>query len=115
LAAELATNVAGRDGTLIVGPLSPDVVAEAGISLPEHLEHWSGDVDGTDDAEHWVAERTEPGDLIILPFHELAIRSSAIKIFDSGRSVLAVTHNPESQSGLGGSSLTLPIGGSFAS
>lgn len=115
LAAELATNVVGRDRTLIVGPLSPDVVAEAGISLPEHLEHWSGDVGGPEEAERWVAVCTAPGDLIILPFHELAIRASAIRIFDSGRSVLAVTHNPESQSGLGSSTLTLPIGGSFGS
>jgi hypothetical protein len=115
LAAELAKNLIGRDRTLVVGPLSPDLLAAEGISLPEHTEHWDGEVGGPEEAEKWVAERTEPGDLIILPFHELAIRASAIRIFDSGRSVLAVTHNPESQSGLGSSTLTLPIGGSFGS
>ena len=70
--------------------------------------------EGPDDITDWVAENTQPGDLVILPLRDMELRPSAIKIFDSGRSVLAVTHNPESQSALNGSTMTLPVGGSIA-
>ena len=48
--------------------------------------------------EDWAATNTQPGDLVILPVRDLEFRSAAIELFESGRSVFAVTHNPESQS-----------------
>ena len=110
LGVEIATLLRRRDETLIVGPLPVASITAAGIVLPEHIEHRSG----PDDIADWAATNTEPGDLVILPSPDLEFRSAAIELFESGRSVLAVTHNPESQSALNGSSMTLPIGGSIA-
>ena len=67
---------------------------------------------GSDDIAAFAAEHTRPGDMIILAIRDV-IRSQAIEVIDSGRSVLAVTHNPESQPSLAGSTLTLPVGGSM--
>ncbi|MDX2378732.1 MAG: cation:proton antiporter [Acidimicrobiia bacterium] len=110
LAAQFAHDLVGRDQVLRVGPLSPDSLVRAGVSLPEHVEH----APGPDDPEAWAEDQTRQGDLVIVPFHALEMRPPSIRIFDSGRSVLAVTHNPESQLGLSASTLTLPVGSSFA-
>jgi len=110
LGIEIATMLRGRDDALILGPLPPASLIEAEIALPEHVEHRAGLADIAD----WVAENTEPGDLVIIPFRDIKLRPLAIKTFESGRSVLAVTHNPESQSALNGSTMTLPVGGSIA-
>jgi hypothetical protein len=110
LAAEFAVALVGRDRILHVGPLPPDALRGEDVALPEHVAH----VPGSDDPHTWAVEQTEPGDLLIVPFHDIAVRPSVIQIYDSGRSVLAVTHNPESQLGLSASTLTLPVGSSFA-
>jgi Kef-type K+ transport system membrane component KefB len=110
LGVEIATMLRRRDETLILGPLPPASLIDADIALPERIEHRAG----SDDISDWVAENTQPGDLIILPIRDVKLGPSAIKIYESGRSVLAVTHNPESQSALNGSTMTLPIGGSIA-
>jgi hypothetical protein len=99
-----------REETLVLGPLTAAAVTAAGIALPERIEHRPG----SDDLTDWAAANTKPGDLVILPIRDLEFRSAAIELFESGRSVLAVTHNPESQSPLSGSSMTLPVGGSIA-
>ncbi len=110
LGVEIARMLRRRDEELILGPLPPATLIEADIELPERIEHH----EGPDDIADWVAENTQPGDLVILPLSDIKLRPSAIKIFESGRSVLAVTHNPESQSALNGSTMTLPVGGSIA-
>jgi hypothetical protein len=110
LGVEIATMLRRRDDELIVGPLPPASLIEADIELPENIEHR----EGPDDIADWVAENTQPGDLVILPLRDIKLRPSTIKIYESGRSVLAVTHNPESQSILNGSTMTLPVGGSIA-
>jgi hypothetical protein len=93
-----------RDEELILGPLPPATLIEADVELPERIDHR----EGPDDISDWVAENTQPGDLVILPLRDIKLRPSAIKIYESGRSVLAVTHNPESQSALSGSTIDTP-------
>jgi Kef-type K+ transport system membrane component KefB len=110
LGVEIATMLRRRDEMLVLGPLPPASLIEADIALPERVDHSAGPDDITD----WVAENTQPGDLVILPIRDIKLGPSAIKIYESGRSVLAVTHNPESQSALNGSTMTLPVGGSIA-
>ncbi len=105
LAAEIASNLHRRDQPLVVGPLAPTTITANGLELPEHVEHR----DGPDDIAAWALECTNPGDLIVLPFNDTAFRAGAVSIFESGRSILAVNGNPESQSRLG-TTLTLPIG-----
>jgi hypothetical protein len=110
IAADIAETLAGRDRPLLVGPLSPEALETAGIDVPRDAEHR----DGPDNIADWVAQNTQPNDFIVLPFRGAALRSAAIEIFDTGRSGLAVTHNPESRSALGGSTMTLPIGRSIS-
>lgn len=93
--------------TFAVGPLSPEAIAEDGLSVADDVRP----VAGADDALAFAMEHTEPGDLVILLLGDAEIRNRMVKLVDSGRSVLAVIHNPESQSSLGGSTMTLPVGG----
>ena len=82
--------------------------AAFGVTLNDLVEDLGG---GT--ISEWVATHTRPGDIVVLPFVGTALRSVAHQIYDSGRSVLAVSHNPESQSALNGSTMSLPIGGTI--
>ena len=109
LGADVASTLLGHDESLLVGPLAPSAASNAGITLTDRLEHrkWS-----TGDFAEWVAGCTEPGDLVIVPLRDPELRSKVIDIFDSGRSVLAVTHNPESALDLAGRTMSLSVEGS---
>jgi Kef-type K+ transport system membrane component KefB len=106
LGAQVARSLVGKDHPLVVGPAAPEEISALDIQLPEHSEYR----DGTDIIS-WVNTNTDPGDLVILPFVGDALRPVAEQIYDSGRSLLAVAQNPGSQSALGGSTMSLPIGG----
>jgi Kef-type K+ transport system membrane component KefB len=109
LGVDIASKLLRRREELVVGPLSADALEAAGIELPAVVEHR----DGPDDAASFAAEQTEPGDVIVLPTRDPEIRSAAIQVYESGRNVLVAAHNPESQSALNGSTMTLPVGGSI--
>lgn len=109
IAADVASSLTHRGRPLIVGPVGPDDFGEIDVDLPEVVEYPGG----PGDLIEWVRHNTDPGDTIILPFLGLELRSAAIEIHDSGRSVLAVTPNPESRSALNGSTMTLPVGGTL--
>jgi hypothetical protein len=66
-------------------------------------------VEGTDILS-WINANTDPGDLVILPFVGVALRPVAEQIYNSGRSLLAIAHNPGSSSALAGSTMSLPTG-----
>jgi hypothetical protein len=106
LGAQVARSLVGKDHRLLVGPAAPEEISALDIQLPEHSEYRDGI-----DVVRWVNTHTDPGDLVILPFVGDAPRPVAEQIYDSGRSVLAVAQNPGSQSALGGSTMSLPIGG----
>jgi hypothetical protein len=108
LGARIARPLTGKDHPLIVGPAAPEAITALDIGLPEHSVYRDGA-----DVVSWVNANTDPGDLIILPFVGVAVRSVAEQIYNSGRSVLAVAHNPGSRSALGGSTMSLPIGGTL--
>jgi nucleotide-binding universal stress UspA family protein len=106
LGAQVARTLVGKDHPLVVGPAAPEEISALDVQLPEHSKY----SDGTDIIS-WVNTNTDPGDLVILPFVGDALRPVAEQIYDSGRSLLAVAQNPGSQSALGGSTMSLPIGG----
>jgi Kef-type K+ transport system membrane component KefB len=106
-AAELACEVSERDHPLFVGPLGPDRVSAAEIDLPaqaEHVDHGSGSL------AHWAMEHSQPGDLVIVPFTG-GVDTWLEALHGDGRSVLAVTENPGSESRLTGSTMAFPVGG----
>jgi Kef-type K+ transport system membrane component KefB len=109
LGADIASLLVQRHGALIVGPLPPDAITDRDIALPEQAEH----LGGPDDIASFAAEHSQPGDIIILPIRTSEIGSRALEVFESGRSVLAVAHNPESQPSLSGSTMTLPSSGTL--
>jgi Kef-type K+ transport system membrane component KefB len=107
LGADIASMLVRRHDTLIVGPLAADAVTGAGIALPEQTLHRGepGDI------RAFANEHSEPGDIVILPTRDAEMSSLAIELYHTGRSVLAVTHNPESQPSLSASTMTLPVRG----
>jgi Kef-type K+ transport system membrane component KefB len=111
LALELATTLSGRrDEALIIGPAAPSELEAAGLTIPPAAEHTVGPVD----LEAWVAEATRPGDLIVVPIHATSIGPPAIRVHLSGRSVLAVSQNPETAAASAVSPMNLPVGRSLA-
>lgn len=111
LALELATTLSGgRDEALIIGPVAPSELEAAGLTTPPAAGHTAG----PRDLEAWVAEATRPGDLIVVPIHETSIGQAAIRVHDSGRSVLAVSQNPEISAASVVSPMNLPVGRSLA-
>ncbi len=106
LGAQIARSLTGKDRPLVVGPAAPEAISALDIQLPEHSAYRDGA-----DVVSWVNANTDPGDLIILPFVGVALRPVAEQIYNSGRSLLAVAQNPGSRSALGGSTMSLPIGG----
>jgi Kef-type K+ transport system membrane component KefB len=110
VAAELAAELSDRERPLFVGPVSPDRVCELGVELPEqavHVEPSGGTL------SEFLAEHTRPGDLVIAP----VIRTPHRWLLDlhaSGRSIIAMSHNPATETKLSGSSLSFPVGGSIA-
>jgi Kef-type K+ transport system membrane component KefB len=106
-AAELACEVSEREHPLIVGPVAPDRITGAQIVLPAQAEH----VDqGSGSLAHWAAENSRPGDIVIVPFTG-GVDTWLEALFGDGRSVLAVTENPGSESRLTGSTMGFPVGG----
>lgn len=111
LALELATTLSGgRDEALVIGPVAPSELEAAGLTPPPAAEHTAG----PGDLEAWVAEATRPGDLIVVPIHETSIGPAAIRVHRSGRSVLAVSQNPEISAASVVSPMNLPVGRSLA-
>ena len=108
-ALDVAVGLAQRGQSLIMGPVGIDRLGESDVTVPEQVEERVG----PDDITEWAEANTEPGDLVIIPFVGLDVRAAALKLHDAGRSVLAVAQNPESQSALNGSTMTLPIGGTI--
>jgi Kef-type K+ transport system membrane component KefB len=107
VAARLALKLADRDHPLAVGPLAAADIEQIGAALPADVIH----LEPGDDIDTWLPLATRPGDLVVSPIEE-RITSALMSIHEAGRSVLAVTHNPGSQSQLSGSPLTFPAGGS---
>ena len=105
LAIDVASALVGRRDGLVVGPLSPDEIADAGIELPAVVEHRSG----PDDMAAFAAEQTREGDVVIVPTRSRDVGSGATDVFRSGRSVLVAAHNPESTPGLSAGTMTLPL------
>ncbi len=110
LALELASTLCRhREEALIVGPVAPSELAIAGLTVPQTAEHR----DGAEDLEAWVAAVAQPGDLVVVPIHDTSIGPAAIRVHRSGRSVLAVSQNPETASGSVVSPMNLPVGRSL--
>ena len=65
---------------------------------------------GPESVEAFAADHSQPGDIVVVPVREAAMSSVAAHVFESGRSVLAVIHNPESQSSTGVNTMSLPVG-----
>ena len=80
LAIDVASTLVGRRDGLIVGPLSPDEIADAGIELPAVVERRSG----PDDMAAFAAEQTREGDVVIVPTRSRDVGSGATDVFRSG-------------------------------
>lgn len=114
LALEVAATIARRrDQPLLIGPVAPANLVEAGLTVPPTAEHRPGGDDHAGDLETWVASVSGPGDLVVLPIHDVSIAPSAIRVHESGRSIVAVSQNPESESGSIVSPMNLPVGRSL--
>jgi Kef-type K+ transport system membrane component KefB len=112
LALELACTLArDRNEGLLVGPVTPEDLAAAGLGTTVTAHH--AHRDGADDLTTWSAAVTRPGDLIVIPIHDTAIAPAAVEVFRSGRSVLAVSQNPETATGAVINPMSLPLGKSL--
>jgi Kef-type K+ transport system membrane component KefB len=112
LAVELASTLARAcDEALLVGPVSPATLQAAGLTLPQRTDHH----DGPESLDGWAAASTQPGDLLVVPIHDTAIRQVAVRVHRSGRSVLAVNQNPETTSASVVSPMNLPLGKTLGS
>jgi Kef-type K+ transport system membrane component KefB len=110
LALELAATLSRqRQQTLIIGPIAPAALEAAGLTAPPTVEH----CDGIEDLEEWAVAVTRPGDLIVVPIHGTSIGPPANRVYGSGRSVLAVSQNPETSSTSAASPMNLPLGGTL--
>jgi Kef-type K+ transport system membrane component KefB len=111
LAVELASTLARRrEQTLLVGPVEPSGLGLAGLTVPPTALHQAGD----DDLEEWVTAVSRPGDLIVIPIHDVAIGAAAVRVYDTGRSVVAVSQNPETTAASVISPMNLPLGRSLS-
>lgn len=109
IGADVMRSLATRDRPMLVGPASPETLAAVDAELPAGIDHPANGEEIT----AWVMANTRPGDVVVLPFVGTAVRPVARKIYDSGRGVLAVSHNPESRSVLAGSTMSLPTDGTI--
>lgn len=110
LALELASTLCRRrDLALVIGPTAPAALAANGLEVPPTTEHRGGD----GDFEAWAAAVTQPGDLLVVPIHDTSIGPAATRVHRSGRSVLAVSQNPQTASGSAVSPMNLPVGRSL--
>ncbi len=85
-AAAIATAFASNR-QLIVGPVTPETLEEAGIVLPESVHFQAG----PPDPEQWARENATPGDLVVLVSHGQRFGSLVGEPPVPGRSVVAVT------------------------
>jgi Kef-type K+ transport system membrane component KefB len=110
LALELASTVCReRELELSIGPITPSELEANGLLVPQTATH----VEGEDDLEAFVAAATNPGDLLVLPIHDTSLGPAAVRVHLSGRSVLAVSQNPETSSASMVSPMNLPVGGNL--
>lgn len=114
LALEVAATLARRrDQALIMGPVPPANLVEAGLIVPPTAEHRPSADGRSGDLEEWAASVSRPGDVIVVPIHDVAIAPPAIRVHGSGRSIVAVSQNPESGAGSVVSPMNLPVGRSL--
>lgn len=107
LALELATTLSRpRDEALIIGPVAKSALEAAGLTVPPTAEHRGG----AKYLDEWAAAVMRPGDLIVVPIHDTSIGPAAIRVYRSGRSVIAVSQNPETASTSVMSPMNLPVG-----
>ena len=71
---------------LIVGPVTPELLEEAGIMLAEQVEFKPGQVDKFE----WAEQTSSEGDLVVLVSDDRAFGRNSVEIQDLGRSVVAV-------------------------
>lgn len=110
LALELASTLARRrEQPLTIGPIALARLTDAGLTIPPTARHRGGAAG----LEQWSAAATEPGDLLVVPVHDPAIRPAAMRVHGSGRSVLAVSQNPETSGASVVSPMNLPMGGTL--
>jgi hypothetical protein len=111
LALELAATMSRqRQQPLLIGPVSPTALAASGLTVPPSAEHR----DGESDLLAWASAVSEPGDLLVVPIHDASIGPAAIRVYDDGRSVLAVSKNPETSAASTVSPMNLPLGGTLS-
>jgi nucleotide-binding universal stress UspA family protein len=110
LALELATTLSrDRDEPLGIGPVGPSELVAAGLTPPAAHRH-AAHHGGASDLESWVAAVTRPGDLVVVPIHDTSVGPPAVRVYHSGRSVVAVSQNPETSAASVVSPMTLPVG-----
>lgn len=110
LALELATILCRtRELPLVVGPVAPAELEAAGLVVPPDAQHQ----DGPTDLEAWAAAVSRPGDLVVVPIHAAAVGPAAVRVHNSGRSVLAASQNPETSAASVMSPMNLPLGRSL--
>ena len=110
LALEIASNVCRkRQLELFVGPATPDVLASHGLVVPEDTGHHGGD----ESLEAWAASATRAGDLVVVPLPDTTLALPAQAVHRTGRSVLAVSKNPETSTASVVSPMNLPVGRSL--
>jgi Kef-type K+ transport system membrane component KefB len=110
LALELATILCRkRELPLAVGPVAPTELAAVGLTVPPDAQH----LEGPTDLEAWVAAVSRPGDLVVVPIHDTAVGPAAVRVHNSGRSVIAVSKNPETSAASVVSPMNLPLGRSL--
>jgi hypothetical protein len=111
LGLELATALARHDDEpLVVGPVAPAALAAAGLELPDGVEHR----EGADDLAGWAAANTGPGDLVLFSLGDLSLAPAAIALHESGRSVIGVTSNPESDAETRTNPMSVPVQSTLA-
>jgi Kef-type K+ transport system membrane component KefB len=71
---------------LIVGPVSPERLTEAGVVLPERAEYVPGEMDKAE----WAEQISNKGDLVVLVSHGRSFGRNSVEIQELGRSVVAV-------------------------
>jgi hypothetical protein len=110
LALELATILCRkRELPLVVGPVAPAELVAAGLTVPPDAQH----LEGPTDLEAWAAAVSRPGDLLVVPIHDTAVGPAAVRVHNTGRSVLAVSQNPETSAASVVSPMNLPLGRSL--
>jgi len=71
---------------LIVGPITPDLLAGAGILFPERVEYKPGQADKVE----WAEQTSSEGDLVVLVSDGRSFGRNSVEIQELGRSVVAV-------------------------